>query len=75
MLAQLKFDWTINLSSIIWGITSLTLATTAWVDLRSSVKRLEEWRKEHMADAKSRDKALANIEKILYHLSKVSDEK
>lgn len=60
----IQFDGTITLGSIIWGVTSLTLATIAWADMRWRVKNLETWRLEHMLDADARDKILHKLEVV-----------
>ena len=67
------FDWTISLGNIISAVTFLILAGFAWRDLTWRVKNLETWRKEHMLDADSRDRLLTNIDKILYHVTRVGE--
>ena len=64
----IHFDGTITLGSILSAVCFLFLAAVAWRDLNWRIKNLENWRKEHMVDADSRDELVRNSQLMLQHL-------
>jgi hypothetical protein len=59
------FNWTISIGNLLTiGLASIA-AVGAWKDLTWRIKRLEEWRVEHMIDACARDNIIAKLDRLL----------
>jgi len=77
-----KFDWTINVGTLISALLFLTTSVIAWTNLRWRVTNLEtgevanreKW-KEHMLDSDSRDQIISRIDKLLQKVETIIEER
>lgn len=72
---QVRWDFTINVGTLITICVFLVGAIAAWLDLTWRIKNLETWRTEHMVDSDSRDKLQGAMGKILDRLGWVEEHR
>lgn len=61
----MKFDATITLGQVIWGLTTFVLIISLWRDLHWRVKNVEEWQDVQDEKNGQRDEMISKLDRIL----------
>jgi len=64
IVSGVSFDGTVTLGNVLTVLGFLLISIIAWRDVVWRIKNLEEWRKEFLIDALSREKLESELKSI-----------